>query len=465
MKQNRYNIIIAITALIISSCGITKEYSRPDGAASDNLYRIEPPTAQTAKTVKIDPTNSITEYAWRSYFQDQLLKEHIETALTNNNSYRLAAQQVLKAEARLKQSKAGYIPTLSANMIAGKTWQDGDDIKSYGLTGNLSWEADIWGKIKSGVDASIVAGEITAVEYAGVRATLIADVAKLYLQLMTMDKQLEITLSNSAFMAEQITTLEALKEAGMVNQVSIDQAKAQLYLVDGQLEQQRQGINALENTLAILMGIPSQTIERNSLDNFTMEESYGTGVPASLLEHRPDVKSAELAMVQTLELTNVAKTQFYPSFTISASGGSEALKLSSWLTPESILFNLVGGLTQPILNKRAIKTEYELAQLAQQDALIMFEQSLLVAGKEVSDALFLIQSIDKQSKLQQQNLEANKQAVIHSKELLNYGEINYLELLVAQQNALTSELSVAMLQSQFYTARIDLYRALGGGVE
>lgn len=459
MKQYRYRVILplVVTALALASCAVTKEYSRTEDIVSDNIYRDS--VEESSKE------NTIANREWRVYFSDKLLQDHITTALKNNSSCRLAVQQILKAKARLKQSKAGYMPTLSVNASAGTTSVNSGNIDSYGLTGTASWEADIWGKIQSGVDASKVYEQITEVEYAGVRATLIADISTLYIDLLAADKQLEITIGNSELQREQISTLQALKEAGVVNQVSIEQAKAQLSQVEGQIEIIKKGINEIENGISILMGVSSQEIERSTIDQFNMDRSYATGVPASLLEYRPDVKSAELEMIRTLELTNVSKAQFYPSLSISATGGFEALKFASWITPESALFNIVGSLTQPILNRRALKTEYELAQLAEQDALIMFEQSLLLAGKEVSDALFAIESIDKQSIHMKSNLEANRRAVAISEELLNYGEVTYLDLLTAQQNLLTAELSLAMLQSSYYTSRVALYRALGGGVK
>jgi outer membrane protein TolC len=219
-----------------------------------------------------------------------------------------------------------------------------------------------------------------------------------------------------------------------------------------------------ENALSVLLGQNPESIKRGKLSAFEIETIGSIGLPAELLEHRPDVKAAELNLIEAFEMTNVAKAQFYPSVTLSANGGYNAMKLSEWLKPGSAFFNVAASLAQPVLNGRRIRTLHDIAKLNQQDALLRYEQSLINAGKEVSDALFNIRLNDKQANIKQKQLIAQQKALESSKALLENGIVNYLEVILAQEGVLNSQLAIINVQSQRWTNRIQLYKALGGGI-
>lgn len=257
--------------------------------------------------------------------------------------------------------------------------------------------------------------------------------------------------------------MTALKNAGMVNEVDVQQSNAQYYMVLGLEEELNNQIFIQENAMNILLGQVPQDIERGNLQAFETDTSKLIGVPAQLLANRPDIKAAEYGLIQAFEFTNVAKTQFYPSLSITASGGLNSLKLKDWVDPSSVFFNVLSSLTQPVLNQRRIKTQHEISQINQQQALIQFEDKLLVAGKEVSDALYNIESSNKQYQLKEKKYIATNRALEVSKQLLNQGMVNYLDVLIAQESTLNAQLDLVALSNQKWDSRIQLYRALGGG--
>ncbi|MCL3781428.1 TolC family protein [Prolixibacteraceae bacterium JC049] len=440
-------------SFLTHSCFVAKKYTPPQSQKE----QVELRTTVAADTVTAVPTT------WKQFFQDELLIEHIETALTNNVDYRIASQQILKAQARLKQAKVSRFP--SANVTGQWTESikgNGNDL--FNLGANISWEADIWGKLKSGQKAASATYFMSKENQLAVKTMLISQVGSMYLQLLSLDEQLSITKATLELREKQINTMKALKKAGMANEMELQQSLAQLHQVESLEKNLQNQLFLQENAMCILMGIAPQKIMRSKLDQFKLSTGYGEQVPAKLLANRPDLKAAELNVRQAFEQTNVARAGFYPSLKLSANGGYNGLKLSKWITPDAFFFNTVASIAQPLINGRNVRTAYEIAQLNQQDAVIQFENKLLNAGKEVSDALHNIQINSEQVVIKQQQLVAENKAFDISKELLNQGLINYLQVLVAQEKALSTQLDMVNLTSSKWKNFINLYRSLGGGI-
>jgi NodT family efflux transporter outer membrane factor (OMF) lipoprotein len=376
----------------------------------------------------------------------------------------MASNQMQRANALLKQSKAAYLPNINVATTA-QNQIEGDQPDNYLLNGSLSWEADLWGKIRSNKRASVAAYFSARANQEAFQSLLVAQVAGLYLQLMALDEQYKITKQTLSLREEHVKTMHSLKQAGMTNEAGVQQAISQHLGVESLLYNLENSILLQENALSVLLGQNPESIERGKLSTFEIETIGSIGLPAELLEHRPDVKAAEMNLVEAFELTNVAKAQFYPSVTLSANGGYNAMKLSEWIKPGSAFFNVAASLAQPVLNGRRIRTQHEIAEINQQDALLRYEQSLINAGKEVSDALFNIRLNDKQADIKQKQLEAQQKALESSKALLENGMVNYLEVIMAQEGVLNSQLAIINVQSQRWANRIQLYKALGGGIQ
>jgi NodT family efflux transporter outer membrane factor (OMF) lipoprotein len=459
---NKY-IIVAIVPLLLQSCFVAKKYEKPS-VSTENLFRTD--------ELPQDST-SFGSVSYQDIFTDSYLKSYIQKGLENNLDIRIAIQNIEAANAYVKKGKLAYIPTLNVagtgtrNAEISKNSQFGSifstPYNSFDLYGTLSWEADIWGKIRSGQKATNASFLQTVAAHRAVKTSLISQIASTYYQLLALDEQILITQETIKNRQKSLETIEALKEAGQENQVAVDQTAAQLYSAQSQLLDLKNSLFQAENSLSILLGEEPQEYERSTIQEQSITNDMQLGVPALLLRNRPDVVQAEYGLINTFELTNVAKSAFYPSITLSATAGLSSLKAENWFDAGSLYANLVAGLTQPIFNGRAVRTAYEVAKTNQENSLLMFKKTLLNAGQEVSNALYDYNiNVEKEAYLTKQ-VDALKRAEENSEELLNNGYLTYLDLLTARESALTAELS--LVDNKYYqlTAAVELYRSLGGG--
>lgn len=455
--------VLLFASVTLQSCFVAKDYERPEFEETPDLYRTDNL-----------PTDSLSmaDVSWKDLFTDPYLNQYIEEGLQNNIDIRIAIQQMAAAEAYAKQGKAGYLPTLgvntnvthqelSQNSQFGSFFNGG--LTQYQLSADVSWEADIWGKIRSTKRASDASYLQSVAAHRAVKTMLVSSIASTYYQLLALDAQLEVTNKSIIAREKSVETITALKEAGQVNQVAVDQSIAQFNNANALKVDIEAAIFQTENTLNLLLGKNAQTIERSVLDNQSLETDIKLGVPSVLLRNRPDVMAAEFGLINAFELTNVAKSQFYPSLTLTASGGFQSLDLKDWISANSIFANIVGGLAQPIFNRRSIKTQHEVAIAQQEQALLNFEQSLLVAGNEVSNSLYNYEAEQKKIIFREQEVEALRKAETNSEELLNYGYGTFLDLLTARTAALNAELNVVDSKLQQLLNVVNLYEALGGG--
>tara|TARA_B100001750_G_scaffold55397_1_gene43280 strand:+ start:1241870 stop:1243120 length:1251 start_codon:yes stop_codon:yes gene_type:complete len=414
----------------------------------------------------------MAEVSWKEIFTDAQLQGYIEKALTNNLDIRMAMQSVVSAEAYLKQGKAGYFPTLSATASVTRTKNSensqfgsifSEAIEQYQLSGNLSWEADIWGKIRSNKRAAGASYLQSVAAHQAVKTQLIASIADTYYQLLALDRQKRVAEETLNARKSSLETTAALKDAGQVTEVAVKQTEAQVHTTEIILIDLENNIKLLENSFCILLGEPPHEVERSQLSQQEIETELRTGVPASLLANRPDVIQSEYALVNAFELTNVAKSSMYPSLTLTATGGLQSLELDNWFDASSLFSTLVGSLTQPLFNQRQLRTQLEVSKAQQEQALLSYKKVLLTAGQEVSNALYSYNAETKKLSAREKELESYALAEDYSEELLNNGLANYLEVLTARQNALNSELNLIDSQYGQLSATVELYRALGGG--
>jgi multidrug efflux system outer membrane protein len=468
MKNKLYKIaMVVVLGTVMQSCFVAKTYDRPE-LKTENLYRTE--------VVSTD-TTSMANVSWDKVFTDPTLQGHIKTGLQNNLDIRIAMQNIVAAEATMKQGKAGYLPTfsvgadwthqeLSKNSQLGALFSAGGgrtNVDQYQLTGTLGWEADIWGKIRSNKRATNAAYLQTIAANQAVKTQLISSIASTYYQLLAVDAQIKLAEETLINRNESIEVIVALKDAGNVNEVGVKQTEAQKYATEIIIADLKQSVIVLENTLSVLLGQAPGKIERSTLEAQVMQPEITLGVPATLLRNRPDVISAEYNLISLFEQTNVAKSNFYPTLKLTATGGLQTVDIKEWFSANSLFANIVTGLTQPLLNGRQIRTRYEIAKAQQQQAYLQFEQALLTAGQEVSNALATYNNETAKLEIRGKQVDALKKAADYSDELLTYGLVNYLEVLTAKDNALNTELNLIDNKYQQYNAIIELYRALGGG--
>lgn len=464
MKNKIYKVtLLVVTATVMQSCFVAKDYKRPE-LKTENLYRNEVVSSDTA---------SLANVSWDKLFTDPLLQEYINKGLKNNLDIRIAMQNLAAAKSTMLQGKAGYFPTLSAstdwthNKIS-KNSQSGSFLSDlntdqYQLYGSLSWEADIWGKIRSNKRAANAAFLQTGAANQAIKTELIAGIATTYYQLLSVDAQIKVAEKTLINRNQSVETIIALKKAGNVTEVGVKQTEAQKYATEIIIADLKNSAIVLENTMSALLGEASGKIERSTFESQNMQPAITLGVPANLLRNRPDVIAAEYNLITNFEMTNVAKSGFYPTLKVTATGGLQSIDLKEWFSANSLFANVITGLTQPLLNQRQVRTKYEVAQANQEKAYLQFEKSLLTAGKEVSNALAQYNNETYKITVREKQAAALTKASSFSDELLNYGLANYLEVLTAKDAALDAELSLADNKFQQYKAIIQLYKALGGG--
>lgn len=455
-------LVVVVMATTLQSCFVAKDYTRPELDETEHLYRTDNLPQDSL---------SMADVSWKDMFSDTYLKQYIEEGLQNNLDIRVAIQQIAAAEAYMKQGKAGYFPTLNAN--AQVTHQELSENSQFGglfssldqyeLSANLSWEADIWGKIRSNKRAGEASYLQTVAAHQAVKTQLVSAIASTYYQLLALDAQLEITNQTIATRDSSVYTIKALKDAGQVTQVAVDQNIAQYNNAKALKVDLEAAIFKTENAFNLLLGRPAETVNRSALTQQQLNADIKLGVPATLLSNRPDVIAAEYSLINAFELTNVARSNFYPSLTLTASGGFQSLELDELFNTNSLFATLVGGLTQPIFNKRQIKTQHEVAVSQQEQALLNFKKTLLTAGNEVSNALYDYDAETEKFEYRQNEVEALRQAEANSEELLKNGYANYLDLLTARESALNAELNVIDNKLQQLLSVVNLYEALGGG--
>ncbi len=282
--------------------------------------------------------------------------------------------------------------------------------------------------------------------------------------MVALDKQLDVAEKTLKNREEGIEVTQALKEAGMSNELAVQRAITQKVATEEIILNLKHNILLLENTLSILMGKPSQKIDRNSFEQLIFPEgNTDKGYPIQLLSNRTDVRAAEYNLAQAFEMTQHAKASLYPSLRIDFSAGLQSLDFNSLFSSNSLFTNLLGSLTQPILNRRQLKTQVEVARSNEEIALLNFKYAILNASKEVSDSYNDLITTQAKIKLKEEELKAFNEAADISNEMQKFGIGTYLDVLTAEQGQLNAELELINLKNKVLIDQAQLYRALGGG--
>jgi NodT family efflux transporter outer membrane factor (OMF) lipoprotein len=296
---------------------------------------------------------------------------------------------------------------------------------------------------------------------------LISNIATSYYSLIALDEQLKITKETIKLLEENVATIEDLKKAGLQNGAAVEQSKSLLYSTQASIPDLESQIRKLENSLCTMLGRKPGEISRLSIYDQQYPDHIEYGVPAQMLAKRPDVQQAELSFRSAFELTNAAQASFYPSITLSSGtiGYGTNNTLANFFKPENIFASIIGGLTQPIFAKKQLTGNLKIAKAQQQEALLTFEKTVLSAGEEVSNILYSFNSSLKKNGTRKKQIESCLNSVYFTQELLKAGDANYTEVLNAEQNFLSAQLSQVSDKLEQLQYTVNLYKALGGGVE
>lgn len=461
-KTMKKIIGLCCATLLLSSCHIYKSYDRLESIDASGIYR-DP--AAVNDTLAANDTTNMGNLSWKEIFRDPKLQALIEEGLANNVDMQAAVLRVKESKALLNSARLSYLPSL-ALAPQGSLTSVATPVKNYTLPASASWEVDLFGKLLNahrGQKASYLQSK--AYQQA-VRSQLIGGIANAYYSLLMLDRQVSVTEENVALMKETVRTMEAMKEAGMTTESAVAQSKGAYHQTEASLADLKRQVRETENSISVLLAKAPQNIERGTLEEQVMPTELAVGVPLQLLENRPDVKAAELALASAYYTTNQARSAFYPGVNITGTlgwtNGSNGTVISN---PAVMLWNAIGSLTQPIFQRGKLVANLKVSKAEEQIAKMNYQQTILEAGKEVSDALFLYDTADKKLTEHQAQVSEMQKAVEMNKDLFQAGKATYLEIITAQQSLLSAQLNEVSDTFQRMQAVINLYSALGGGRE
>ena len=462
--KTRYFVLAAAGLLIIASCNVSKHYKRPNVNVA-NLYRDSSAT----------DSNSIAALPWRSLFSDTVLQNLIQEGINNNLNLKTAILKIAEANATLKESKAAYFPTLSAGVSVTKAKASqaaqtfpaglGIDLNTTTYQGDFSasWTVNVWGQLSSLKRQAIAQFLESDASKRAVQTALVAGIANDYYLLLSYDQQLAITQQSVKNYIQDVETNKSLLKADVVTGAAVVQSEANRYAAEITIPDLESNIRETENALCILLGRGPGSIKRLTIGEQIPVETLNAGLSTQLLKNRPDIQESEFAFMSAFENTNVAHSYFYPTLTITAEGGLSTLQLKD-LFNNSIFYNLVGGLTQPIFNQGQNKARYRIAKAQQLEAFNAYQQSILTAGQSVANDLFSYQQSLKKADLRKKELNALEKSVDYTKQLLTYSSAtNYTDVLTSEQSLLAAQLAGVSDKLQQLQAIVNLYTDLGGG--
>ena len=471
MKYRHNHVYITLfLVLIMIACRVGKNYQQPSLELPHQFSSITP-----------SDTSSIATMEWKRFFKDTTLQRLIENALTGNFDLQLATRRIAEAEAYVKQARMNYVPAVQAqlsatttipsknslNGISLKSFLGTNHVEDYSMTLGVSWEADVWGKMRQQKEAALANYLQTYEGARAVQTALVANIANSYFNLLKLDAQMAVTRKNLALSDTIVLMMRLQKNAGQVTELAVQQAEVQRQtaaLIVPQLEQQ---IAIEENTLHILSGeLPAPVNRSVQLKTVSVWDDLRTGLPAAMVSRRPDVRATEMALVAANANVGIAQAYMYPSLNITAAGGLNAFKASKWfVVPTSLFGTAAGSIIQPILQRRQLKTQLEVAQIQRDQAVISFRQSALTAIGEVVNALVSLDKLKTQKQIATAQVDTLQKTIHNAKMLFKSGLADYLEVITAQSNSLQAELALADIQRQRLSSMVDLYRSLGGGVK
>ena len=453
MKFAYYTFILLWAVCLMTGCSIYKPYSRPE-VQTEGLYRDLEETKDTA---------SIATLGWRNLFSDKNLQALIDKGLERNTDLRVAHTRVKAAEAVLMNARLSYLPSVVLAPDGSISGTEGAKaIKTYNLAASASWEIDLFGKVTNAKREALAALEGSRAYRQAVETQLIATIANSYYMLLMLDRQLIISEQTLITWKETEHSIEALKRAGKSNDAAVLQAKANRLALEASVVSIRKSIRETENVLSALLADTSHDIMRGALQKQQFPDTLSAGLPVQLLANRPDVRQAEWNLAQAYYATNAARSAFYPSLTLSGSIGWTNNVGGVVVNPGSWLFSAVGSLMQPLFNKGTNIANLRQAKARQEEALLLFQQSLLDAGKEVNNSLTRWQSARIRMDYVNQQIMTLQEAVRKTELLMQHTSTNYLEVLTARQRLLEAELTQAQDKFEEIQGVIDLYHAVGG---
>lgn len=441
-----------------------------DGTSADASADASAAPAEEASSGEVD---------WHDFFADPHLVALIDVALQNNQELNIAIQEMIVANSDVMARRGDIFPSLSAGVGGGvgrvgtytsQGQSDGHtgvpvDLPDYSIGLYSSWEIDIWGRLRDTADAAMHRYFASAEGRNFMITQLVAEVANRYFELLALDRQLTILNDNIALQQAALEMMRIQQQAARVTMLAVTRFEAQLRGFQSRQYEVSQQIVQTENQLNFLLGRFPQHVDRSTEDFLAIEPTVvHAGVPTRLLENRPDVRQAEEQLTASQLSVSAARARFYPALRLDAGVGVRSYDITQFVTtPDSIFYNLIAGITAPLLNRSGITADYYSANAQQMEAVLRYERTILAAFIDVSTGLNRVRNLARAYELRSQQVARLEESVALSNELFNAARAEYLEVLTTRHDYLEAQMELVETKEHQLAAMVALYQALGGG--
>lgn len=474
MGTNSINKLVSFTLITFFfwACNIPRLTTRKENTKVPGNY------------ISTNDTNNIAKLSWKKYFTDPNLYALIDTALKNNQELNIMMQEIEMSKNEIKARKGEYLPFVGLFGGAGVdkesayTWRKAmeenvdakvhkDVIESnndFAIGATASWEIDVWKKLRNAKKAA-VSRYLASIEGKNFMITnLVSEVASAYYELMALDNMLDLVEKNISLQSNALKVVKEQKTAAKVTQLAVNRFEAQLLHTQNLQYEIKQQIIETENKINFLTGRFPHPIQRNSVTFFDLTvDSISSGIPSQLLANRPDIKQAEMELAASKLDVLAARANFYPNFSLKAGVGFQAFNPAFLINPKSIIYNLAGDLVAPLINRNAIKTTYLNANAKQMQAIYNYEKAILNAHIDVLNQLSKINNYAQSYNTKLQEVNILLQSVNIANNLFYSARADYAEVLLTQREALESKMELIEIKMKQIHAKVNIYRALGGG--
>lgn len=471
-KKIKRSILFSLVVIVVWSCNIPK--------SSTATSSMKPPAAFYSS----QDTTNLASISWKNYYSDPFLVALIDTALKNNRELQIMLQEIEISKNEIRARKGEYLPSVGVGVTTGvekapRYTRDGaveenleikpgtefpEPLADFMFGAYASWEIDIWKKLRNAKEAA-TKRYLAGIEGRNFMITnLVAEISEAYYELLALDNKLENVEKNIVIQTDALNVAKQQKDAAKVTQLAVNRFEAQLLNTQNLQYEIKQAIVETENRINFLTGRFPQPVARNSkaFNDFPLD-SARVGVPSQLLMNRPDVRQAEQELLAAKIDVNVARANFYPSLRITAGAGFRAFNPAFLVNPASLMYNIAGDLVAPLINRNAIKAAYNTANAKQLQALYDYEQTLLNAHVDVLNQLSKNDNYAKSYATKSKEVDILVQSVVIANNLFNSARADYSEVLLTQREALDSKTELIEIKMKQLNARVNIYRALGGG--
>lgn len=473
-------ILVVVACLSLSGCSLYKNLHKEYEPSAGVVTSGEGVFGSTQDVLVAQGDSSMAVMSWREFFTDPLLQQLIERVLEKNTDLNSARIAVEKGEAALYAAKKAYLPSVYFTPSGSISSFDFGKVNAiYDVSLQVNWDLDAFGSLfnkKHAAQARLLQSQAYV---DAVHANLISTVAQQYYMLQLLDRELEILIATDSLWNASLEIDKVLWENGKIYSTAVNQLESSYLSVKTQIIDARRNIRSVENAICQLLAESPHHIERSSWGSSALLEKPSSsdgqivfdnkfirlGVPATMIELRPDIRIANLAMAEAFYNTQDARSAFYPSLSLQGAIGWTNNAGGAIVNPGKILLNALASLTQPIFARGKIKAQHKIAQLTEQDLQQRYVQTVIDAGNQVNEALSDCQAAREKHAYYHRQIEVLKEAYMGTHELMDNGKANYLEVLTAQESLLNAQLSEATNMFNGAQALIELYIALGGATK